>query len=155
MAFRRQSYVVVAGADADLNGRHGINDISIDSPSPPRPLSEPASQLSEPSTASTTPSPIYSSSPTTPNHSGPVPFFPSITQPPYIDPEHLAAVPDLPKDRTIFNEAHVAEPLGPWQESAKLDPLSQDATVPASTDGYLFPFLTKNERYVCARPYDS
>jgi hypothetical protein len=151
--------VVGAGAGADLNGRHGLNDFTIDteSPSPPQPLSEPTSesQSSEPSSPLTSPSSICSVGPTTPSNGGPVPFFPSTTLPPYIDPDHLAAVPDLPKDRTIFNEAHVTEPLGPWQESAKLDPLGQDVTVPASTDGYLFPYLTKNERCVCARSYGS
>jgi hypothetical protein len=134
-----------------------IHDADSDSTSLSLSLPTPPASMTPPTL--TPPLSIYRVSPTPSSASSsssraPVPFFPSVTQPSYIDPGRLAAVPDRPTGRTTFSEALASQPLRPWHASARFDSGVQDQIDCGLQDGqdlatqdpYLFPRLTKNER---------
>jgi hypothetical protein len=74
------------------------------------------------------------------------PLFPSATQPDYVAPERLAAVPERPTHRLEFFPELSVNPLERWDEAAQLK--SAPPATWDSSDPFLYPRLTKNERYV-------
>jgi hypothetical protein len=79
-------------------------------------------------------------------------LFPSVTQPNYIDPKCLAAVPGRPTDVLEFRP-DLAKPLGLWEEATRVESAPPETwTALSPSDPYLFPRLTKNERCAPVHP---
>jgi hypothetical protein len=75
-------------------------------------------------------------------------FFPSVNKPNYVEPERLAAVPEHTTERLEFCPELLVNPLDQWEEAAVIESTPPTTWTTPSSDPFLFPRLTKNERCV-------